>query len=836
MLIPGQLRRDIIQTLLDTYDYWGLARFVRFCFSRDLTSITPLQTNLTDVVDALLTWAEQQGQVAQLLAAAKEERENRPEFNDLLTRLHRVPGAVPLPKASVLPLPGRLPPGSKMPFPRNPHFTGRQGDLLVLAGWLLGLGPQTANGGPRSGPKGEQLPKSAYGPQAVAVTQAVTVGIGGIGKTQLAVEFAYRYGRYFSGVHWLDAAGNLDAEVAACGRAMQNQLPRWPEKQPDQVAVTLDYWQLNPGRLVILDNAGNPAGLRKWLVRLDSLPLLVTSRRGNWNQMGITTHRLDELSRSESTALLTRLAPQLAQDPVLAQVAARLHDFPLALDLAGHYLADRQGLSAADFLKELDMAQLLEHPALVDWIQAQDNPTGHPTSLVRTFALSWARLDPAKPTEALARRLFLAMGYCAPDVPVPTAVLYRVSEKTYLETNISTREVDKARRRLAYLGLTTPAAEGPALHPLMSEFSQMEDKNATLATIADILGTVTYEALDSGLPQNFQPYRAHLENTAKFSAKAKNENAGLLFSHLGSHLHMIADFEGAKKALTWALAIDEAVYGHNHPIVATDVNNLGGVLLEMGDPVEAREAFARALAIDKAVYGPNHPIVAIRVNNLGMVLKEMGDPVGARRAFSRALAIDEAVYGPDHPKVAIRVNNLGGILQELGDPDGARKAYEWALEIWQASFGDEHPQVATAYNNLGLVLNELGDLVGARMAYERALAIDEAVYGPDHPKAATDVNNLGLVLHKMGDLTGARAAYERALTIVEKVYNPNHPNAAKYINNLGYLCWDEGDLVSARNHIKRALNIREQLFGPEHPSTQKSYYYLAAIEQEINSQ
>ena len=72
--------------------------------------------------------------------------------------------------------------------------------------------------------------------------------------------------------------------------------------------------------------------------------------------------------------------------------------------------------------------------------------------------------------------------------------------------------------------------------------------------------------------------------------------------------------------------------------MATDVNNLGRVLQDLGDLAGARAAFERALAIDEAAFGPDHPNVAIRVNNLGMVLQDMGDLAGARAAFERALA------------------------------------------------------------------------------------------------------------------------------------------------------------------------------------------------------
>jgi tetratricopeptide (TPR) repeat protein len=82
--------------------------------------------------------------------------------------------------------------------------------------------------------------------------------------------------------------------------------------------------------------------------------------------------------------------------------------------------------------------------------------------------------------------------------------------------------------------------------------------------------------------------------------------------------------------------------------------------------------FEQALRIDEAAYGTDHPEVARDVNNLGGVLKALGDLVGAKECCERAMGIDEAAYGPDHPKVAIDVNNLGSVLQNQGDLVGER--------------------------------------------------------------------------------------------------------------------------------------------------------------------
>ena len=194
-------------------------------------------------------------------------------------------------------------------------------------------------------------------------------------------------------------------------------LPAFPETQPEQVALTLETWRKSAPRLVILDNAETPAAVRAVLGRLPvGTCVLVTSRwdrEGQWRDIGVTPAGLDVLDRAESRALLRAIAPKLdaAPDAELDALAERLGDYPLALDLAAHYLRDT-GLSVADYLAALDgLGNILEHRSLKTWAAEAENAnlTRHDTDVARTFALSWERV-----TNPQARDLFLACGYLAP--------------------------------------------------------------------------------------------------------------------------------------------------------------------------------------------------------------------------------------------------------------------------------------------------------------------------------------------------------------------------------------------------------------------------------------
>jgi tetratricopeptide (TPR) repeat protein len=502
----------------------------------------------------------------------------------------------PLPDPDVVPDPGPLPPGSRLPFPRNALFTGRVDPLKDLAGALLHGGAGW-----------------------ILVTQAVQ-GMGGMGKTQLAVEFAYRYGRYFRGVHWLNAARPemVGTEVAECGLAMG--LPDWPDEQPEQVAYTLKTWSEGGPRLVVLDNLEEAPAAGEWLGRLGGLGtvrVLVTARRSNWpRELGLAPLRLAVFDPEESLALLRKYLPgERAADADLAGLAKRLGHLPLALKLAGRYLEGHPSLKVGSYVERL--ADALDDRSMEAWRDEQGRVLSEQDrDLLASFMLSWERV-----TDEAARQVFMMAGWCAPNEVIPGEVLEPAA-------GLEAEECDGAVGMLAGLGLVEreTGEAGPKVHPLLAEFGRKLDVQraereggegeGALAAVAKALAGLAIEANMTQLPARFVPLPAHVETTAAWAEEAGLETAGILWNELGYHRRMVADYGGARAAFERAVESDERVYGPDQPDVARDVNNLGMVLRDLGDLAGARAAFERALGIWRAVYGEEGIWAATAHSNL----------------------------------------------------------------------------------------------------------------------------------------------------------------------------------------------------------------------------
>jgi Tfp pilus assembly protein PilF len=683
----------------------------------------------------------------------------------------------------------------RVPYRRNVSFTGREGLL-------------------------EELHRALTRGAAVALT-----GLGGIGKTQLALEYAYRHRDEYRVVWWVRADDGATLAADYAGLAAALGLAEREAKEQAVVVAAIRLWlEQNTGWLLVFDNAGSRAAVGDYVPQGRGA-VIISSREPVWSGVARPLG-LEVLAAEEAVAFLCKRTgdPDAVAAAALAEALGRL---PLALEQAAH-MADTGGsLQHYRQLFEEHHAALLRQGRL---------STEYPDTVATTWALSIDKVDGA------ARALLNLCAFFAPE-GIPLDAIREEARR--LPSPLDSVAADAVRLDSAIAGLLQFSligrkGEDLSVHRLVQAVvrDRLEDAERQ-AWAAAAVGL-----LDARFPLDSDDVRTwpvcaqlltHALQAAHWAEEfaAAPEVTGRLLNQAGLYLRGRAEFTSARALLERALRIGEAALGAQHPTVATRLNNLGLVLQDLGDFVGARALFERALRIDEAVYGPDHPEVGTDANNFGGVLQAQGDFAGARALLERALRISEAAFGIEHPTVAIRLNNLGFVLQEQGDLAGAQALFERALRIDEAALGAEHPNVAIRLSNLGGVLRAQGDYAGARALLERALRIVEAAYGAEHPTVATCANNLGGVLQAQGDFAGARALYERALRIDEAAYGPDHPEVARDANNLGLVLQDLGDFAGARPLFERALRIFRVALGDEHPRTQTVRQNLESLLQQM---
>jgi tetratricopeptide (TPR) repeat protein len=568
---------------------------------------------------------------------------------------------------------------------------------------------------------------------------------------------------------------------------------------------------------------------REWRPKGGGSRVLITSRRQHWTATsGVEPLQLQPLGRRASQELL--LSPRakgkkstpaaLLADPATAAeadaICEALGDLPLALALAGAYLETTPSASLTRYRADIETAPLARLATTLD----EPLPTGHEASILKTFALSYDKLDANTPDDALARTI-LHRAACLAPAPIPRHLLLRAAGLDPADA-YAQEQADHALRRLATLGLIEELGdEGVRLHRLLAAYARL--RAATPAEDSAAVEAALFNELDainaSGYPLVGLPYLPHLHSTAAVADARGDKTAATLLNSLGYLLKAQGNLVGAKRYYERALVICEKILGPGHPNTATSLNNLGLLVETQGDLTAARIFCERALAIREQALGSYHPDTAGSLNNLGGVLKEEGDLAAARAYSERALSIYEQTHGPWHPNTATVLNNLGSLLQAQGDLTGAFVYLDRALVIDEMNYGQNHPNLATDLNNLGSLMKIQGDLARARPYLERALEICEQSLGPNHPDTARGLNNLGNLLQAQGDFVGAQSYLERALAISERTLGPTHPNTVHSLNNLAQLHYHRGEFAAALALLERALSVREKTLGADHPDT-----------------
>jgi len=637
-----------------------------------------------------------------------------------------------------------------VPFNRNPNFTGREKSLQYLYESFMGHDPAQR-------------------------TQAIH-GLGGVGKTQLALEYAYRHRQEYAIVWWVRAEEpiTLATDFLRLGGHLSGGVRESapPEVVCDAIRRALDR---RSDWLLIFDNVPGPNAISHVLPQSRNGNVLITSRNPNWRGVGGSYH-LGPWQRSEAVEFLRKRTGLTEPDETVNRLADALGDLPLALEQAGACI-EQTHISFEDYLQRFQTHRQ-------DVLRLTQPGGDYPDTVATTWDISFDRIRGASRAagDLLNLCAFLSADEIRRDLLSRGAHVIPYP----LSGSLSNAAMfDGAVAALLQYSLIDANEQAISLHRLVAavtrdRLSLVDRKHWAEVALRLINDAFAFESIDIGTwgqCSALMPHVSAVTAHAEALDVAPEVNASLL-NEAGRYLLKDGHFAESKELLERALELARKAYGDKHPAVSAVVNDLGRVHMRLGNLTEARHHYEWALGIDEPTHGHNHPHVATIVNNYGMCLMASGDPANALKHFEWALAVYRSHFGEHHPKTASTMNNLGYARMRLGDVEGARACFDAALAVAEAKLGPLHPTVASILHNLGSVMKSSGCLAEARQHFERALAINTAAYVPTHPDVARDVDSLGEVLQALGETTAARDHYEKAMAAVVKLHGPDHAQAA----------------------------------------------------------
>ena len=705
--------------------------------------------------------------------------------------------------------PGALPPIWNVPHLRNRNFTGREALLTELRATL-------ASG------------------QHAALTQAIT-GLGGVGKTQLTMEYAYRHMGEYDLVWWMRAEEPATLATDYAQLATELTLPAKDlPSQPEGIATVHRWLEENSSWLLVFDNAGSPEEIRPYLPQSTTGHVLITSRNPNWMATAFTLP-VSAWEREEAVEFLCRRTKQM--DKAMAdELAKELGDLPLALEQAAAYV-EATGGTLAEYLDLFRRHHL-------ELMKRDRPPTDYKNTITTTWKLAFERVQASSPAGADLLRL---CAFLAPD-DIPKEVFTdgrKLLPEPLTLAAANPLEFNQAVADLRRYSLVNVGRGAISVHRLVQavqrdQMTEIERQywSGTALHFFNQVFHIYRDPLD-----NLQYYSRLLPHAVTITTHSEKyfppEHPIVLasLSNLASLYFRLGTYDQAEPLFQQVLDIKEKTLGPEHPDLATWLNNLAGLYQSQGKYEAAEPLYIRALAIQERTLSPDHPGLATTLNNLGLLYDSQGKYEAAEPLYVRALAIREKVLGPDHPDLATTVNNLALLYGSQGKYESAEPLYVRALAIIERVLGPDHPNLARGLNNLAALYHSQGKYQAAEPLAKRALAIKEKVLGPNHPDVAVALNSLAILYAHQGKYEVAEPLYIRTLDITEKALGSDHPNLASALNNLAAFHLNQSKYDAAEPLIKRALTINEKTLGPNHPhvattlnNLARLYYYQSKYE------
>ena len=670
-----------------------------------------------------------------------------------------------------------------------------------------------------------------------AVAVSAIAGMGGVGKTELATQYARQHeADYPGGICWLNARDtNLAADIIQFYQFYVDNKREIPQELggrqltvSEQAIWCWENWQAPEGFvLVVWDDVTDLGSCQQLLPKNNRFRLLVTTRLRNLDPNLVEEIPLDVLSLEKSIELLKALIgkKRIEKEPeTAAELCKWLGYLPLGLELVGRYVADDPDLSLLQMLESLQQ-QRLDDEALErsteTWTTAQ-------RGVLAAFELSWQKLD-AK-TQQVAELLSLF----APDV-----IPWKLIQSTCERLDWSKTEIKKAKKQLYkhYLLQHLENRESSyKIHPLIRQFLQaklnltssaLELKQAFTKEMLSIARTIPDTPTISDI-ESVSDAIPHIKEVAEnMIAVVENEDlfwvfTGIALFYKGQGLYVLAE--------PWhqqCVSLLKNCLGEEHPLVAVSYSNLAAVYFSQGRYKDTENLQKKALEL--SLLAEEHTLVASIYNNLARLYSAQGKYTEAEPLCKKALELRQLLLGEEDPHVASSYNNLALLYFSQGRYTEAEPLYKKALEIWQQLLGEDHPNVAQSYNNLAGLYLEQGRYTETELMYKKALKLRQQLLGEEHPDVAQSYNNLAFLYSKQKQYKEAEILFKKALKLRQQLLGEENPDVAQSYNNLAFLYSKQKQYIEAEILYKKALELWQRLPGQEHPDLAIIYENLAGF-------
>jgi tetratricopeptide (TPR) repeat protein len=708
-----------------------------------------------------------------------------------------------------------------LPYRRNPFFTDRKDILAALHHFFAS----------------KETPQTRI--------QALH-GLGGIGKSLLATEYACLHYHEYQAIFWVHATSPERLSSSILSLADQLGIPaHYNLNEQQRFAVIKQWLQDHDHWLVVLDDVDDIPMMDQFIPLYSNGHVLLTTQSQATGQFAIAVS-VDQMTIENGALFLLRRATIIPQEGSIEaasdadvlhamNIAQEFKGYPLALDQAGAYIEENRRMLASYLtLYHEQKATLLNRRGRL--------VSDHLNPVTTTLSLTFQKIAQINP---LALELLYFFAFLHPDA-LPDEMIMQ---------NASSLE------GLLHMLALDPLAFNDALITLQ-RFSLVHLRtDSTTLNMHSILQVVIKQELTKQQQQQFARQAIRLINATfpevrfttwnmceRYASQAQHcatlmrdfhltlKEGPLLLERLGFYYYQRGCYAEAEIVLTQALRLQEHQRRGESTDMALTLNSLGLLYQQQARYNEAEAHYQRALHLRERLLGPEHSQTVESLHNLAQFYGELGEYQRAEHLSLSVLLLEERIKGMNHPDVASTLNNLGLMYYHQGYYSQAETAYHRALAIYKHFLPTDYPNMIYPLDGLGALAEAQGQYQQAEEFYRQAYVICEQMYGKTHMETAHSINKLADIAESQGDYPQAEALYQQALSIGKHSLEPDHPDIALFLNNLAFLAQKQGQHQRAEELYQRALSVYEQTLGPNHPDVARVLSNLAQLSRTLKNE
>lgn len=681
-----------------------------------------------------------------------------------------------------------------MPHQRNPHFTGREELLRLLHERLF------------------QARESRFN------HRIALYGLGGVGKTQLAIEYVYKHEALYNDIFWISASSEAGlisgfqdiASKKACAHIRNDQNPR-------NIAKDVLHWlRRQQGWLLVIDNLDAISVVNGLLpeVTADGGHTLITTRNRDPTSIPAEGIEVEVLPPDEALHMLWTCSKIDGVDEGTKEmyeanaIVTELGFLPLAIDQAAAYVRDSKNLFGFLPVYRKNRKRILAR-------RGRGN-SSYAESVSTTWTMS---IDCLKAINQPAIKLLQLLAFMSPD---GVLVDFLASGRTEMSPEMQEIVGDDisltdALAALEMFSLVRRFNNGENIHihrlvqaVIVDNLDEME----TELVLSDVLqmGLAAFPECEDDLSrEKCRRYRLQImsilghEEFNQFESTITNRC--ILTDRVASYLYQDGYFSDALKLSTITSELKSKVLGGEHPDTLMSAHAIASALSRLGRQLEASEWHCKTLAARRKALGPEHIETLESLHGLASSYSRAGRRAEAAELFEETLRIRKGVLGTHHQDTLWSMSGLASVYDRQGKSEKAVVLFQEALCIMKQVLGSDHPKTLWTVNNLACAFYRLGKLDESVHMFEEVLVLRKKVIGSTHPETAWTMHNLAVAYKRLGRWSESKDLHRDTSALRKTVLGEDHPDVLWSMQALADTLNNMGQTMEAERLQSEALEI-----------------------------